>query len=107
MSCTVSCSTDSGVRNPSTVRTFVAAGAGGGGGVGAGVEGAAGTAAVESVGRAGGRFSIWQPPATAIPHTANNPSLMALTPPSRSPPALDVLEHPQVDGPHDPVGVEL
>src|SRR5213594_4251553 len=60
MSCTVSCSTDSGVRNPSTAKTFVAAGAGdagGGGGTGGatgGVAGAGAAAAVESAGGGGG-----------------------------------------------------
>src|SRR5438093_10540273 len=36
MSCVVSCSTDSGVRNPAMLATFVAAGGGGVGGGGAG-----------------------------------------------------------------------
>src|SRR6266581_2917217 len=70
MSWTVSCSTDSGVRNPSTAKTFVADGAGGGGGTGGtggatgGVAGAGAAAAVESAGGGGGeRFSTQ--PATA------------------------------------------
>src|SRR5207247_8636091 len=70
MSCTGSCSTDSGVRNPSTAKTFGGAGggdAGGGGGTGGatgGVAGAGAAAAVESAGGGGGeRFSTQ--PATA------------------------------------------
>src|SRR2546422_1651793 len=67
MSWAVSCSTDSGVRNPSTATTFVADGAGGGGGTGGatgGVAGAGAAAAVESAGGGGGeRFSTQ--PATA------------------------------------------
>src|SRR6266576_5571858 len=80
MSCALSCSTDSGVRNPVTVRTFVAAGAGGGGagGVagGCGIVSVATATAVES---GDVRFSIGlQPLAAAAPHRMNSPSLTAL-----------------------------
>src|SRR2546429_6063428 len=46
MSCTLSCSTDSGARNPCTVATFVAVAAGAGAGTGGGAAG--GAAAVDS-----------------------------------------------------------
>src|SRR5213593_4893351 len=71
MSCPASCSTDSGVRKPTTVRTLVADRAAG---IGAGVAGgvAAAGAVVSTGGRAdtaessGVRFSIgWHPAASA------------------------------------------
>src|SRR6266576_5783969 len=82
MSCALSCSTDSGVRNPVTVRTFVAAGAGGGGagGVAGGVAGGCGIVSVATAVESGDvRFSIGlQPLAAAAPHRMNSPSLTAL-----------------------------
>src|SRR2546430_17200106 len=57
MSCTGSCSTDSGVRNPSTVPTLVATGPGGGaGGVSAAgcAAGAEGAVSVDVVSDCGG-----------------------------------------------------
>src|SRR5256885_1153101 len=44
MSCTLSCSTDSGARNPCTVATFVAVAAGVGAGTGTGAAGGAAAA---------------------------------------------------------------
>src|SRR5256886_10026258 len=55
MSCTLSCSTDSGARNPCTVATFVAVGAGAG--AGAGGAAAGGPAAVDS-GRVTGQSAV-------------------------------------------------
>src|SRR5256885_12283084 len=48
MSCALSCSTDSGARNPCTVATFVAVGAGVGAGEGGGGDAAGATAAADS-----------------------------------------------------------
>src|SRR6266566_6411731 len=78
MSCALSCSTDSGVRNPVTVRAFVAAGAGAGGACG--VAGGCGIVSVATAVESGDvRFSIGlQPLAAAAPHRMNSPSLTAL-----------------------------
>src|SRR5436853_7339073 len=65
MSCAGSCSTDSGVRNPSTTISFVAPGDGGGVGVGAaagaGVAGVAVVSGTADVSDAGGaRSARWR-----------------------------------------------
>src|SRR6266576_3393261 len=76
MSCALSCSTDSGVRNPWTTVTFVATGAAGAGGAASGRGIVSVATAVES--RAV-RFSIGlQLPAAAAPNRMNSPSLTAL-----------------------------
>src|SRR5438093_7124066 len=86
MSCTVSCSTDSGVRNPSTAKTFVAAGAGdagGGGGTGGatgGVAGGGAAAAAESAGGGGGERLFTAPAAARRAHSGVCPT-GTLTPP--------------------------
>src|SRR6266853_6174684 len=76
MSCALSCSTDSGVRNPWTAMTFVTTGAAGAGGA----TGAWGIVSVATAAESGGvRFSIGlQPLAAAAPHRMNSPSLTAL-----------------------------
>src|SRR5438128_406528 len=69
MSCTGSCNTDSGVRNPSTTASFVAAG--GGGGVGAAAGAAAGAG---GGGGGGGRRQQWcRPPRASRMPAAHGP----------------------------------
>src|SRR3989442_10388242 len=82
MSCVVSCSTDSGPRNPSTANTFDAAGAGGGLGVVAGVEGGVITEAVES---AGARLSIGLQAAPPTARAAHKIATLIGAPPPGSP----------------------
>src|SRR2546430_16265053 len=98
MSCTLSCSTDSGARNPCTVATFVAVAAGAGAGTGGGAAG--GAAAVDS-----GRVTVESVVAGALSGrtqaTPSTPSavqrivpLMGDLPPRQWP---DVPQHPFVD----------
>src|SRR2546422_2718737 len=102
MSWTVSCSTDSGVRNPSTAKTFVADGAGGGGGTGGatgGVAGAGAAAAVESAGGGGGSASRRSPRRRGR-HTGSSLSSVLLLLGQ----GLDVSQHPHVNRRDDAIG---
>src|SRR6266581_2610673 len=104
MSCAVSCSTDSGVRNPATVLTLVAAGATGGAGRVEGLGSATDSGwagGVAGVSDAGGALSTrWQaaPRVASVAHRNRNLMVLCLlrTP---SPVPAPVSAHPPPGGP--------
>src|SRR6266699_644763 len=82
MSCAVSCSTDSGVRNPAMAATFVAAGAGGAAGGGGGVTcRAAESAGVPGVWDADGLLGMGSHAAATASHAHTALGLMRPSPP--------------------------
>src|SRR5437879_8955098 len=82
MSCAVSCSTDSGVRNPAMAATFVAAGGGGVAGGGTGVTWtAAESAGVPLVSDAAGLLGMGSQAAVTASHAHSVLGLMRPSPP--------------------------